>query len=103
MKNEDVDEEKLAKGEYCQKGIPNCFCKVGWPIERTCPKCRDLRSSPFDGYCVCPPNDDICPPGLKETVEKILSSIKNEEEWTSLNCKVKKINGELYFKEVVIK
>lgn len=58
MKNKDVDEEKLQNGEYCQKGSPGCFCKVGWPYERMCPDCRDGRA-PGDNrsYCVCSPKE----------------------------------------------
>lgn len=105
MLEKDVDEKKLEAGEYCRKGSPGCFCKVGYPIERTCPECRDMWEPGdfIDSYCVCGPDDDICPPGLRETAENILASLKDEDKWESLTCKVKKVNNELYFKEIVIK
>ena len=60
MLNKDVDESKLSSGEYCQKKIPGCFCKVGWPYERMCSNCRDGRK-PGDNQsvCICPPKDNI--------------------------------------------
>ena len=30
MKNADVDEGKLERGEYCHKKVAGCFCAVGW-------------------------------------------------------------------------
>lgn len=62
MKNEEVDEQKLAVGGYCRKGLPDCFCGVGWPHERRCPKCRDnWGENEFrDSYCVCAP-DEVVP------------------------------------------
>jgi len=68
MKNEDVDETKLANGEYCRKGEAGCFCKVGWPLERTCPDCRDRRKELSgqlgeSSYCVCPPPPEKSPVG----------------------------------------
>jgi len=56
MKESEVDEVKLANGEYCQKGVTGCFCKGGRPYERQCSKCRDTRQLGDDrDYCVCPP------------------------------------------------
>lgn len=52
MKNEDVNEAKLAAGDYCRKGRPGCFCNVGYPVERQCPVCRDQRPKDDDtDYC----------------------------------------------------
>jgi len=58
MKEEDINEEDLNNGKYCQKGNANCFCAVGWPSERLCPDCGPDRE-PHDmrSYCVCPPKD----------------------------------------------
>lgn len=59
MDNCDVDEKKLKNGEYCLKGIPGCFCKVGWPYERQCSECRDSWGDNFrDSFCICPPEDE---------------------------------------------
>lgn len=50
-----IDIGKLKAGEYCRKGIPGCFCKVGWPYERQCPDCRDNKNADKFSYCSCPP------------------------------------------------
>lgn len=60
MRNKDVDEKKLKNGEYCQKGVSGCFCKVGWPCERLHPDCRDKEDGQTGNrtsYCICPPKD----------------------------------------------
>jgi hypothetical protein len=48
------------KPEYCQKGVEDCYCKVGFPYEKMCPDCRDNRQ-PQDIYsrCVCPPDEKV--------------------------------------------
>jgi len=60
MKNADVDEGKLERGEYCHKGVFGCFCAVGYPPERQCPDCRDRwAAGQFrDSYCICPPKGE---------------------------------------------
>ena len=59
MKNADVDDGKLERGDYCYKQSPRCFCGVGWPYERMCPDCRDGRKPGDDrDYCVCPPEEE---------------------------------------------
>jgi len=60
MDNGQVDEGVLATGGYCHKRVAGCFCAVGWPVERQCPKCRDLwvEGAFRFSYCVCPPDDD---------------------------------------------
>jgi len=58
MKNSEVNEMKLKNGDYCQKKIAGCFCKVGWPRERQCSNCmeeNDKRTS----CCVCPPKYSV--------------------------------------------
>jgi len=58
MKDGDVDEGKLQRGEYCQKQNSGCFCAVGWPYERMCTDCRDGRvRRDYDSYCICPPKE----------------------------------------------
>ena len=58
MKNSDINNDLLVKGEYCQKRSPGCFCKVGWPHERQCPNCRE-ENDYRDSYCECPPKEEI--------------------------------------------
>jgi len=50
-------QKELAKlGEFCQKGVPYCYCGTGWPSELQCPDCngKNFRLSrcecPFSGY-----------------------------------------------------
>lgn len=60
MKLEEVNRDKQAAGEYCQKHCPGCFCAVGWPYEEQCPNCRDSwKAGEFrNSYCICPPKDE---------------------------------------------
>ena len=56
MDIKDVIKTLLKQGEYCLKGCPGCFCRVGWPYEKMCPDCRDNREEWDDtSFCVCPP------------------------------------------------
>lgn len=75
MKLKDVDKDLKAQGAYCQKGVPDCFCKVGWPIELRCPDCRDIRNGDTTSYCVCPP-DEIDDPVLEEITNWLYASKK---------------------------
>ena len=45
---------KVEQALSCQKGIPDCYCKVGWPVELQCPDCKE--SQPRSSYCICPPS-----------------------------------------------
>jgi hypothetical protein len=50
--------ENLLNGDenpYCHKTISGCYCKIGWPYEKMCPKCRDDKNRDIRSYCVCPP------------------------------------------------
>jgi hypothetical protein len=57
MKIEDVDLVKQEDGDYCRKGVPGCFCRVGWPYELQCPDCRDTKLADKYSFCGCPPPD----------------------------------------------
>jgi hypothetical protein len=59
--NEPIDADAARRGEFCKDGLPGCFCRIGWPIERTCPECRNLRqvgTSDAFSFCICPPPPD---------------------------------------------
>lgn len=62
MKLSDVDDNKLAKGEYCHKERPGCFCAVGFPYEELCEACKDEEGGPENvrySRCVCPPKPEV--------------------------------------------
>lgn len=51
----EIDSVKREAGEYCQKGVPDCLCKIGWPPDLQCFYCREEKDR--DSFCVCPPKD----------------------------------------------
>lgn len=65
MKEEDVDELVAAEGGYCWKERSGCFCRVGYPYECQCTRCRDTRPKDQDqdwchqgGFCWTPAEID---------------------------------------------
>lgn len=55
MSNSTLTEEQIEQGLGCQKGMPGCYCGIGWPLERMCPDCRDQPNRDRGSYCVCGP------------------------------------------------
>lgn len=43
---------------YCHKEVEGCYCRVGFPDDKQCPDCKDIRTK-LDRYnmCVCPPKE----------------------------------------------
>jgi hypothetical protein len=66
MKLEDVDPVKEENGDYCRKGVPGCFCAIGWPYEKQCPDCRGTPLADKYSYCGCEPDDSKWPPPKEE-------------------------------------
>ena len=45
------------RSDTCHNGVPDCYYKVGWPIELQCEDCRG--EEPRDSRCICGPVDRI--------------------------------------------